>query len=194
MKAVKILTIIIFIITVPNIYANSENYKTFLHKLKKQVDEIFVEKNRDSCHKRLQKIVQDNVDLKKISHFVIGKHWLLISENERKEFLQEYERYFIQLCTKILDVHISRGELTIISTKKINEKEHLVNTRLLYDESGDFINIDFRIIENDNSFLINDIIISGTSISIYQRSQFSEKIDTHGISHVTKELKCKNAS
>ncbi|MBV0899347.1 MAG: ABC transporter substrate-binding protein [Wolbachia endosymbiont of Fragariocoptes setiger] len=194
MKAVKILTIIIFIIIIPNIYANSENYKTFLRKLKKQVDEVFVEKNRDSCHKRLQKIVQDNVDLKKISHFVIGKHWLLISENERKEFLQEYERYFIQLCTKILDVHISRGELTIISTKKINEKEHLVNTRLLYDESGDFINIDFRIIENDNSFLINDIIISGTSISIYQRSQFSEKIDIHGISHVTKELKCKNAS
>ena len=116
-----------------------------------------------------------------------------MSENERKEFLQEYERYFIQLCTKILDMHIGRGEMTIISTKKINDKEYLINTRLLYDESGEFINVDFRIIENDNSFLINDIIISGTSISIYQRSKFSEKIDTHGILHVTKELKCKNA-
>ena len=65
MKIIKILTIIIFIITIPNIYANSENCKFFLYQLKKQVDEVLAEKSKDSCHKRLRKIVQDSIDLKK---------------------------------------------------------------------------------------------------------------------------------
>ncbi|MGL9681776.1 MAG: ABC transporter substrate-binding protein [Wolbachia sp.] len=54
----------------------------------------------------------------------------------------------------------------------------------------EFTNIDFNVAKSNSSFLINDVVMNEISISINQRSQFSEKIDTHGIAIVIDELKC----
>lgn len=83
------------------------------------------------------------------------------------------------------------SEMIIMSTKAVDDETCLIGTRFSYGDE-EFTNIDFKGTKNNSSFLISDVVMSGISIAINQRSQFSEKIDTHGIASVIAELKCNN--
>ncbi|BET35694.1 hypothetical protein wScaTNS_09070 [Wolbachia pipientis] len=148
-------------------------------------------KNLEHIHEELQKIIQNNVNLKEISRFVIGKYWNLSTQKEKEEFLKEYEVYLARLCAKILYKYINNSEMIIMSTKAVDDETCLIGTRFSYGDE-EFTNIDFKVTKSDSSFLINDVVMSGISIAINQRSQFSEKIDTNGMASVIDELKCNN--
>lgn len=185
--------IISFLITVSsNVYADYKNQESFIYCIKEQVDEILTNKNKQERYKKLQEIIKSSINLSKISKFIMGKHWITATKKEREDFIREYEKYFTKLCIKILHTYIGSGEITIVSTKKIDTYIYLINTRFSYDESEGFINIDFKITENNDTFLIEDIIMSGVSISINQRSQINEKIDNQSIENIVEELKCSN--
>lgn len=198
MNIIKTLIVIVFIIISSSAYTKGPTscagHKTFVRAMKQQVDSISIKenrKNREYVYKKLQEVIQDNVNLKGISQFVIGKHRALVKQKEKEDFLREYGVYLTRLCVKILYKYMNDSEMTIMSARAIDDKTCLVNTRLSYGDE-EFTNIDFKVTEYENSFLISDVVMSGMSISISQRSQFSEKIDTYGIESVIEELKCSN--
>ncbi|WP_177429451.1 MlaC/ttg2D family ABC transporter substrate-binding protein [Wolbachia endosymbiont of Nilaparvata lugens] len=192
MDLIKFLTI--FIVISSSAYANCIGHKTFVLAMKQQVDNTSMKGNRknlEHVQEELLKIIQNNVDLKGISRFVIGKYWNLSIQKEKEEFLKEYEVYLARLCTKILYKYINNSEMIIMSTKAVDNETCLIGTRFSYGDE-EFTNIDFKVTKSDSSFLINDVVMSGISISINQRSQFSEKIDTNGMASVIDELKRNN--
>lgn len=192
MNITKVLTIIVFIVISSSAYTNCTDHKIFVHTMKQQVDGISTKenkKNRECVQKKLQEVIQNNVNLKGISQFVIGKHWALVKQKE--DFLREYEVYLTHLCVKILYKYMHDSEMIIMSTKAVDDETCLIGTRFSYGDE-EFTNIDFKVTKNNSSFLISDVVMSGISIAINQRSQFSEKIDTHGIASVIDELKCNN--
>ncbi|MDN5247551.1 MAG: ABC transporter substrate-binding protein [Wolbachia endosymbiont of Tyrophagus putrescentiae] len=190
MKIIKTLAIIICIAISSHSYAHYENYKTLIYTLKQQVQDTLAENGNKE--EKVQKIIQNSVNLRKISQFVMGKHWTLTTEEKRENFIKEYETHFIRLCIKILCNCVNSGEMTIMGVKKLDDGVFLVNTRFSYNENEEFTNIDFKVIENDGSPLIDDIVMSGISISINQRSLFNGKIDAYGIEHVIEELRYSN--
>ncbi|MDG7056045.1 MAG: ABC transporter substrate-binding protein [Wolbachia endosymbiont of Meromenopon meropis] len=194
MNITKALIITIFIIISSDAYASCTDHRIFVHAIKQQVDTLYTKgkkKNREYIYKKLREIIQNNVNLKEISKFVMGKHWTLTTQEERESFLKEYEIYLTHLCVKILYHYINNSEMTIMNSQLCSDKACLINTRFSYTNER-FTNIDFKVTKINSSFLINDVIMGGVSISISQRSQFNEKIDTHGIENVINELKCNN--
>ncbi len=183
MNITKVLIIIVFIGISSRAYTSCTDHKIFVHTMKQQVDGISTKGNRKNLghvHEKLQEVIQNNVNLKGISQFVIGKH-----------FLREYEVHLTRLCVKILYKYMHDSEMIIMSTKAVDDETCLIGTRFSYGDE-EFTNIDFKVTKNNSSFLISDVVMSGISIAINQRSQFSEKIDTHGIASVIAELNCNN--
>lgn len=192
MNVIKLLTI--FILISSSGYTSCIDHKTFVLAMKQQVDNTSMKgnrKNSEHIHKKLRKVIQNNINLKEISRFVIGKYWNLSTQKEKEEFLKEYELYLARLCAKILYKYINNSEMIIMSTKAVNDETCLIGTRFSYGDE-EFTNIDFKVTKSDSSFLINDVVMSGISIAINQRSQFSEKIDTNGMASVIDELKRNN--
>ncbi|QOD38724.1 MlaC/ttg2D family ABC transporter substrate-binding protein [Candidatus Wolbachia massiliensis] len=194
MNLTKVLIIIVFVVISSSAYTNCADHKVFVHAMKQQVDSISKEnkKNRECMHKKLREVIQKNVNLKEISRFVMGKHWALTTQKEKEDFLREYEVYLTHLCVKILYKYMNNSEMIIMSSRAIDDKACLINTRFSYGDE-EFTNIDFKVTKDEGSFLISDVAMNGISISINQRSQFSEKIDTYGIASVIDELKCNNS-
>ncbi|MDR2831598.1 MAG: ABC transporter substrate-binding protein [Rickettsiales bacterium] len=173
---------------------NCTDHKTFVRAMKQQVDSISIKenkKNQEYVHKKLREVIQNNVNLKGISQFVMGKYWTLTTQGEKESFLREYEVYLTRLCVKILYKYMNDSEMIIMSSRAVDNETCLISTRFSYGNE-EFTNIDFKVTKNNNLFLISDVVMSGISISINQRSQFSEKIDTYGIASVIDELKCNN--
>ncbi|NUY39859.1 ABC transporter substrate-binding protein [Wolbachia endosymbiont of Litomosoides brasiliensis] len=194
MSFIKILIVVAFIVISSNAYTNCADHKTFVHAMKQQVDSIFTKENkkkRECVYKKLQEIVRNNVDLKKISRFVMGKHWALTTQKEREDFLREYEIYFTRLCIKILYKHMNNSEMAIMSSRVVDNATCLISTRFSYGDE-EFTNIDFKVTKNVSSFLVSDVVMNGVSISINQHSQLSEKIDAYSIARVIDELKYNN--
>ncbi|NSM56203.1 ABC transporter substrate-binding protein [Wolbachia endosymbiont of Atemnus politus] len=194
MNITKVLIIIAFIVISSSAHTSCADHKIFIHAMKQQVDSISTKenkKNREHMYKKLQGIIQNNVDLKEISRFVMGKHWTLTTQEERESFLKEYEVYLKRLCIKILYKYMNDSEMIIMGSRAIDDETCLISTRFSYGDE-EFTNINFKVTKNDKSFLISDVEMNGISISINQRSQFSEKIDTYGIASVIEELKCNN--
>ncbi len=86
---------------------------------------------------------------------------------------------------------MNNSEMTIMSSRAVDDATCLISTRFFYSDE-EFTNIDFKVTRNVSSFLISDVVMNGISISINQRSQFSEKIDTYSIARVIDELKYNN--
>ncbi|MDG7055126.1 MAG: ABC transporter substrate-binding protein [Wolbachia endosymbiont of Menacanthus eurysternus] len=194
MNITKALIIIVFAIISSGAYTSCADHKIFVHAMKQQVDNIYTKekkRNREFIYIKLQEIIRNNVNLKEISRFVMGKHWTLTTQEERESFLKEYEMYLTRLCVKILYQYMNNSEMTIMGSKAGDDETCLVSTRFSYGDE-EFTNIDFKVAKSNSSFLINDVVMNGISISISQRSQFSEKIDTYGIASVIDELKCNN--
>ncbi|OEY86931.1 organic solvent ABC transporter [Wolbachia pipientis] len=184
MNVIKIF-IIMFLAT--SAYADCRSHKDFIYALKNQMVSTVGRKSQ-----MLQSIIRNNLDLKKISRFIIGKHWVLSQDATREDFLREYEAYFVRLCTKILYDYIQSSEMSVMGTKKVDDRVCIINTRFSHSDNEEFTNIDFQVTKKDNSFLISDITVSGISVLINQRAQFNKRIDTYGIEQVIKELKCNN--
>ncbi|MGL9718178.1 MAG: MlaC/ttg2D family ABC transporter substrate-binding protein [Wolbachia sp.] len=194
MNITKALIIIVFVIISSGAYTSCAGHKIFVHAMKQQVNSIYTKekkRNREYIYTKLQEIIRNNVNLKEISRFVMGKHWTLTTQEERENFLKEYEMYLTRLCVKILYQYMNNSEMTIMGSKAGDDGTCLVSTRFSYGDE-EFTNIDFKVAKSNSSFLINDVVMNGISISISQRSQFSEKIDTYGIASVIDELKCNN--
>ncbi|AAW71028.1 ABC transporter substrate-binding protein [Wolbachia endosymbiont of Brugia malayi] len=194
MNVIKLLIIIVFIVISSRAYTNCADHKIFVHAMKQQVGNISTKENkkdREHVYKKLQEIIQNNIDLKKISRFVMGKHWTLTTQEEREDFLREYEIYFTRLCIEILYKYMNNSEMTIMSSRAVDNATCLISTRFFYSDE-EFTNIDFKVTKNVSSFLISDVVMNGISISINQRSQFSEKIDAYSIARVIDELKYNN--
>jgi phospholipid transport system substrate-binding protein len=190
-----IIKILIIIMLATNTHAHCKNHKDFIYELKNKIDNTIFTVNKANQIKMLQEIIQDNVDIQKISRFVMGKHWRLTQEATRADFLREYEAHFVQLCIKILYNNIIKNcRMTIMGATKVDNQVYVVNTRFSHDDGEEFTNIDFRVTEKNGLFVISDIILSGMSISINQRTMFSKKIDTYGIEQIIKELKHENNS
>ncbi|OCA06752.1 MlaC/ttg2D family ABC transporter substrate-binding protein [Wolbachia endosymbiont of Trichogramma pretiosum] len=192
MNVIALLTI--FILISSSAYASCIGHKTFVLAMKQQVDNSSMKgngNNSEYIHEKLRKIIQNNVNLKEISRFVMGKYWNLSTQKEKEEFLKEYEVYLARLCAKILYKYINNSEMIIMSTRVVDDETCLIGTRFSYGDE-EFTNIDFKVTKSDGSFSINDVVMSGISIAINQRSQFSKKIDTNGMESVIDELKRNN--
>ncbi|WP_374698473.1 phospholipid-binding protein MlaC [Wolbachia endosymbiont (group B) of Limnophora tigrina] len=193
MNITKVLIIIVFIVISSSAYTNCTDHKIFMHAMKQKVDYICIKekKNQEYLYKKLREVIQNNINLKEISRFVMGKYWTLTTQKEKEDFLREYEVYLTRLCVKILSKYMNDSEMIIMSSRAVEDETCLISTRFSYGDE-EFTNIDFKVTENNSSFLISDVVMNGISIAINQRSQFSEKIDTHGIASVIDELKCNN--
>ncbi|WCR54192.1 MAG: hypothetical protein PG981_001214 [Wolbachia endosymbiont of Ctenocephalides orientis wCori] len=191
MNHIKALIAIVFTMASLSTYASCNYHKDFIFSMKKQVDSISVRESKKDIYAKLQEIIQNSVNTKEISRFVMGKYGVLATEKEKEDFLKEYEIYITRFCVKILYQHIN-SEMTIMSARAIDDETCLIGTRF---SSGneEFTNADFKVTKNGDYILISDVVMSGISISINQRSKFYEKIDERGIVSVIEELKCNNS-
>ncbi|WP_333023430.1 MlaC/ttg2D family ABC transporter substrate-binding protein [Wolbachia endosymbiont of Pentidionis agamae] len=163
----------------------SEGPIVFITNLKEKLENAG--KSQSSKYQKLGQVIKSNVDMENISRFVMGRYWNIASQEERKNFLIEYEKHFLKLCANNLHRYMKNSEMIIMSVRKIDNFSYLINTRLTYNDD-ELFNISYKVIQKEDSFLISDIIIAGISLVINQRTKFGEKFDSVGIINTIEEL------
>ena len=179
------LKIIKFLIFLPFLFLSSENSYS-------QEPEVFIQTTVDKASnilgqsistdekiKGLISIAKETVDIKGIGFYTLGKNRKNLSDNQKKEYSELFEKYFLKSFSSRL-AEYTDPKIRVDSSEKLNEKYTIVSSVLLASEKRPEVKIDWRIYtKNPDKPLIRDLIVEGLSLARTQKEEFNSVIQNN---------------
>ena len=119
------------------------------------------------------------VDIKGVAYYSIGNSRNLLNEEQMKEYLSLFEKYFLKSFTSRLTDY-SDPKIDVVSTEVLNAKYTIVKSVLLATDKKPEVKIEWRVYtKNPEKPLIRDLIIEGLSLARTQKEEFASVIDSN---------------
>ena len=175
-KKIRISIIILFSLVFlnTNLYASP---KEFISKLTSDASKVLAnQQTKDQKMIKLIELAEENVDIKGIGMYSLGKHRKVLDENLLNEYELLFKEYFLKSFSSRLSEYTD-PKINVLSEEVINTKYTIVFSILEADEKRPEIKIDWRVYTlNPEKPLVRDLIIEGLSLARTQREEFNSII------------------
>ena len=192
----KIFFFISFILLISSSSNSAEsNAEAFVLKLTDEAKIIFNDKslNKDSRLKKLNDLSSKYLDLDALAGYTLGDYREKATNSERENFNKLFREYFIKnISSKLND--FADQDLKIIDSKKINENNIIVSTKVFSKKDAQEIVVEWRIYIKDSKLLVRDLVVEGLSLARTQKEEFSSIIASRGFVGVITALENFNKS
>jgi len=161
-------------------YSYSSDPKKFISEIVEEAKQILVDTNsKEFKTKKLSEVALRTVDIKGIGYYSLGKYRKSLNEDQLKEYLSLFEKYFLKSFTSRL-ADYSDPKINVVSVETINPKYTIVKSLLLATDQKPEVNIEWRVYtKNPEKPLIRDLIIEGLSLARTQKEEFSSVIESN---------------
>ena len=174
--------IIIFFIfgLIQNSFAYSSDPKQFIQEVVDEVKKVLAGTNsKEFKTKKLSEMALKTVDIKGIAYYSLGNYRKELNDEQMKEYLSLFEKYFLKSFTSRLTDY-SDPKIEVLSTDVLNTKYTIVKSLLLATDKKPAVNIEWRVYtKNPDKPLIRDLIIEGLSLARTQKEEFASVIETN---------------
>ena len=127
----------------------------------------------------LKKIAIETVDIKGISFYTLGSARKNLSDEQKKEYLELFEKYFLKSFSSRL-AEYTNPEIDVLGKEVLSDKYTIVNSLLVGTSERPEVKIDWRIYtKSKENPLIRDLIIEGLSLARTQKEEFSSILDSN---------------
>ena len=180
MKKKFFIIIFIFFGLMQNSFAYSSDPKEFITEIVNEAKKVLIDSNsKDFKTKKLSEMALKTVDIKGVAYYTIGKYRKELNEDQMKEYLKLFEKYFLKSFTSRLTDY-SDPKINVLSTDVLNPKYTIVKSVLLATDKKPAVNIEWRVYtKNPDKPLIRDLIIEGLSLARTQKEEFASVIETN---------------
>ena len=171
------------------------NAEAFVLKLTDEARIIFNDKslNKDSRLKKLNDLSSKYLDLDALAGYTLGDYREKDTNSERENFNKLFREYFIKnMSSKLND--FADQDLKIIDSKKINENNIIVSTKIFSKKDAQEIAVEWRIFTKDSKLLARDLVVEGLSLARTQKEEFASIIASKGFVGVISALENFNKS
>ena len=192
----KILFFISIILLISSNSNSAEsNAEAFVLKLTDEARIIFNDKslNKDSRLKKLNDLSSKYLDLDALAGYTLGDYREKTTNSERENFNKLFREYFIKnMSSKLND--FADQDLKVIDSKKINENNIIVSTKIFSKKDAQEIAVEWRIFTKDSKLLARDLVVEGLSLARTQKEEFASIIASKGFVGVISALENFNKS
>jgi len=171
----------LILFTYTNSYSSETSAEAFVLKLTNEAKLIFNDKslNTDSRLKRLNDLSQSYLDLDALAGYTLGDYRDKATASEKDNFNKLFREYFIKnMSSKLND--FADQELKILDSKKINENNIIVSTKIFSKKDAQEIKVEWRIYTKESKFLARDLVVEGLSLARTQKEEFASIIASKG--------------
>ena len=178
-----------------NSYSAENNAEAFVLKLTDEAKIIFNDKSlsKDSRLKKLNDLSSKYLDLDALAGYTLGDYREKATSSERENFNKLFREYFIKnMSSKLND--FADQDLKIIDSKKINENNIIVSTKIFSKKDAQEIAVEWRIFTKDSKLLARDLVVEGLSLARTQKEEFASIIASKGFVGVISALENFNKS
>ena len=171
------------------------NAEAFVLKLTDEAKIIFNDKSlsKDSRLKKLNDLSSKYLDLDALAGYTLGDYREKATNSERENFNKLFREYFIKnMSSKLND--FADQDLKVIDSKKINENNIIVSTKIFSKKDAQEIAVEWRIFTKDSKLLARDLVVEGLSLARTQKEEFASIIASKGFVGVISALENFNKS
>ena len=171
----------LILFTYTNSYSSETSAEAFVLKLTNEAKLIFNDKslNTDSRLKKLNDLSQSYLDLDALAGYTLGDYRDKATASEKDNFNKLFREYFIKnISSKLND--FADQELKILDSKKINENNIIVSTKIFSKKDAQEIKVEWRIYTKESKFLARDLVVEGLSLARTQKEEFASIIASKG--------------
>ena len=171
----------LILFTYTNSYSSETSAEAFVLKLTNEAKLIFNDKslNTDSRLKKLNDISQSYLDLDALAGYTLGDYRDKATASEKDKFNKLFREYFIKnMSSKLND--FADQEIKILDSKKINENNIIVSTKIFSKKDAQEIKVEWRIYTKESKFLARDLVVEGLSLARTQKEEFASIIASKG--------------
>ena len=171
----------LILFTYTNSYSSETSAEAFVLKLTNEAKLIFNDKslNTDSRLKKLNDLSQSYLDLDALAGYTLGDYRDKATSSEKDNFNKLFREYFIKnMSSKLND--FAEQELKILDSKKINENNIIVSTKIFSKKDAQEIKVEWRIYTKESKFLARDLVVEGLSLARTQKEEFASIIASKG--------------
>ena len=160
--------------------AYSSDPKQFIAEIVDEAKKILVDSNtKDFKTKKLSEMALKTVDIKGVAYYTLGNYRKNLNEEQMKEYLRLFEKYFLKSFTSRLTDY-SDPKIDVISAEVLNAKYTIVKSLLLATDKKPEVKIEWRVYtKNPDKPLIRDLIIEGLSLARTQKEEFASVIESN---------------
>ena len=178
-KKIFIIVFFIFGLTQKS-FAYSSDPKEFIQEIVDEAKQVLVDSNTTEFKaKKLSEMALKTVDIKGVAYYSLGKYRKGLNDEQLKEYLALFEKYFLKSFTSRLTDY-SDPKIDVISVEVLNPKYTIVKSILLATDKKPEVKIEWRVYtKNPDKPLIRDLIIEGLSLARTQKEEFASVIETN---------------
>ena len=180
MKNNFFITLFIIFLFTQKVYGYSSDPKQFISEIVEEAKSVLVESNtKEFKTKKLSEMALKTVDIKGVAFYSLGKYRKNLSDEQLKEYLTLFEKYFLKSFTSRLTDY-SDPKISVLSAERVNEKYTIVKTMLIATSKKPEVKIDWRVYTKDpNKPLIRDLIVEGLSLARTQKEEFASILSSN---------------
>ena len=161
-------------------FSYSSDPKQFIQEIVDEAKKVLVDSNtKEFKTKKLSEMALKTVDIKGVAYYSLGSYRKEFSDEQMKEYLPLFEKYFLKSFTSRLTDY-SDPKIDVLSAEVLNPKYTIVKSLLLATDKKPEVNIEWRVYtKNPDKPLIRDLIIEGLSLARTQKEEFASVIETN---------------
>ena len=161
-------------------FSYSSDPKQFIQEIVDEAKKVLVDSNtKEFKTKKLSELALKTVDIKGVAYYSLGSYRKEFSDEQMKEYLPLFEKYFLKSFTSRLTDY-SDPKINVLSAEILNPKYTIVKSLLLATDKKPEVNIEWRVYtKNPDKPLIRDLIIEGLSLARTQKEEFASVIETN---------------
>lgn len=127
---------------------------------------------------RFRELFHTDFDCPGIARFVLGRYWRNASPEEQQEFVKLFEDYVVFVYTARLSNFA--GESLKVRSSRRDGDGVIVSTDVIHPGNAPPMKLDWRLVSENGSYKISDIIVEGISMMTTQRSEFASVVQRNG--------------
>ncbi len=141
--------------------------------------------------RRFRVMFNESFDVRAIGRFVLGINWRRASEQQRQDFLKVFEDSAVQRFLPLFADYTGESFTIHAQRRDANNPEHIFVTSQIARDSGEPVNVVWRVRERGADFQILDISAEGVSMAITLRQEYASVVKQEGVDGLVKALRAK---
>ena len=127
----------------------------------------------------IEKIAIENVDIKALGLYTLGKIRKTLDENTINEYQDLFQKYFLKSLTSRLSDYSSQ-KFKVIDAELKSSNYTIVKSKIAESLKSPEIKIDWRVYtKNPQKPLIRDLIVEGLSLARTQKEEFASILNSN---------------
>ena len=168
----------------------SETTARMLDALKQ--DRELINQHPARVHELANQIIMPHVDFKRMSSWVLGKHWRRATAEQKQQFPTQFRNLILRTYATALSEYTDET-INYLPLRTNKDATEVTVRTVIERNSGPGIPVAYRMHKTSKDWKVYDIRIDGISLVNNYRRSFSSEIRRHGLDNLIRKLTAKNS-